>query len=39
MTSGQYLNELITALWIMGGLIIGGLIYFVIADYFDNDKK
>ncbi len=33
------MNELITALWIMGGLVIGGLIYFVIADYFDNDKK
>jgi len=33
------MNELITALWIMGGLVVGGFIYFVIADYFYNDKK
>jgi hypothetical protein len=30
------MTDLINALWILGGLVVGGLIFFFIADYFNK---
>lgn len=32
------MNDLINALWILVGLVVGGFIYFIIADHFDDKK-
>ena len=32
------MSDLINALWILVGLVVGGLIFFFIADHI-NDKK
>jgi hypothetical protein len=32
------MNDLINALWILFGMVVGGFLYFIIADYFDDRK-
>ena len=32
------MSDLINALWILGGMVVGGFLYFIIADYFDDKK-
>jgi len=31
------MSDLINAMWILGGLVMAGFIYFIIADHF-NDR-
>lgn len=33
------MSDLINALWMLGGLVVGGCAYFIIADHFDNKDK
>lgn len=30
------MSDLINAIWILVGMIFGGFLYFIIADYFDK---
>ena len=32
------MNDLINGLWILFGMVVGGFLYFIIADYFDDRK-
>jgi len=31
-------SDLINGFWILFGMVVGGFLYFIIADYFDDKK-